>query len=343
MRRLVATFAFLLLQFPLISRAQSALAVATTSLPAASEGVAYSFQLQATGGVPPYTWAISSGALPAGLSLSSGGLIAGTPTSGGAFNFTVTVTDSSSGSGGNSGGGGSSGGGSSGGGGEPIFTNVQGNWGSIVTSGTTFSVTLPSAPTPGNAVVCAIMEYPEQMTFRIADNATIPNTYTVTPNSPANPAASGAAGASLAYLLNVPSGAGATITATVLTGGPINGTTGIGCEEYQRSSGTWSFDSDVSGCGNQGSCTGSGSVPNVPIITPAGAGELLFSTVNVRGDHSIATGTAGAWTQASMGIASNNQIDSQYVLSSSSSATPINYTASPVSTVQWTAMAMALK
>jgi Putative Ig domain len=97
MKSFVATFAFFLLQFPLIVHAQSALSVTTTSLPTASVGIQYSVQLQATGGVTPYTWAISNGALTAGLTLSPGGLIAGTPTSGGAFNFTVTVTDSSSG------------------------------------------------------------------------------------------------------------------------------------------------------------------------------------------------------------------------------------------------------
>jgi hypothetical protein len=47
-----------------------------------------------TGGVPPYTFSIASGSLPAGLTLNSGGGIVGTPSSPGTSNFTVQVTDS---------------------------------------------------------------------------------------------------------------------------------------------------------------------------------------------------------------------------------------------------------
>jgi sugar lactone lactonase YvrE len=66
------------------------------TLPAGTLNVAYSNQLQAFGGVAPYTWAITSGALPAGLTLSvSTGQISGTPTFAGAFSFTVQATDSS--------------------------------------------------------------------------------------------------------------------------------------------------------------------------------------------------------------------------------------------------------
>ena len=72
----------------------ASLAVTTTSLPSAVLGVAYSVQLAATGGVAPYTWAISAGSLPTGLTLSSTGLLSGTPTASGSFTFTVQVTDS---------------------------------------------------------------------------------------------------------------------------------------------------------------------------------------------------------------------------------------------------------
>ena len=72
------------------------LVVLNTSLPQGSVNTAYSAQLQASGGVTPYAWSISSGSLPAGLSLNAGtGVISGTPTASGVFNFTVQVTDSS--------------------------------------------------------------------------------------------------------------------------------------------------------------------------------------------------------------------------------------------------------
>ena len=58
--------------------------------------VLYSQTLAASGGTPPYTWSLVSGALPAGLSLSSSGVITGTPTGAGTSNFTVKVTDSTS-------------------------------------------------------------------------------------------------------------------------------------------------------------------------------------------------------------------------------------------------------
>jgi hypothetical protein len=68
----------------------------TGSLPNGIVNVAYSQTLQATGGVGPYTYAITAGALPAGLTLSPGGVVSGTPTAVGASSFTVTATDSES-------------------------------------------------------------------------------------------------------------------------------------------------------------------------------------------------------------------------------------------------------
>jgi len=52
--------------------------------------------LAVTGGVTPYSWAVTPGSLPAGLSLSTAGVITGTPTAYGTFDFTVTVTDAES-------------------------------------------------------------------------------------------------------------------------------------------------------------------------------------------------------------------------------------------------------
>lgn len=69
--------------------------VSPSTLPNGAVTVAYSQTLTASGGVSPYSFAVTAGALPAGLSLSSGGVLSGTPTAGGTFNFTATATDSS--------------------------------------------------------------------------------------------------------------------------------------------------------------------------------------------------------------------------------------------------------
>jgi hypothetical protein len=59
-------------------------------------GVAYKSSLVASGGVPPYTFSITSGGLPPGLTLNgSTGAITGTPTTAGSFDFTAMVVDSS--------------------------------------------------------------------------------------------------------------------------------------------------------------------------------------------------------------------------------------------------------
>jgi hypothetical protein len=69
------------------------LSVTTASLPNGSIGAAYSAALTATGGTAPYSWAVISGALPAGLSLNAG-VISGTPTAAVPASFTVQATDS---------------------------------------------------------------------------------------------------------------------------------------------------------------------------------------------------------------------------------------------------------
>ncbi|MDG5975563.1 hemagglutinin-like protein [Hydrogenophaga taeniospiralis CCUG 15921] len=69
--------------------------VSPSTLPNGAVTVAYSQTLTASGGVSPYSFGVTAGALPAGLSLSSGGVLSGTPTAGGTFNFTATATDSS--------------------------------------------------------------------------------------------------------------------------------------------------------------------------------------------------------------------------------------------------------
>ncbi len=66
----------------------------TGSLPNAVVNQPYTQTLQASGGVGPYTYAVTAGALPAGITLSSNGTVSGTPTTVGASSFTVKATDS---------------------------------------------------------------------------------------------------------------------------------------------------------------------------------------------------------------------------------------------------------
>ncbi len=79
-----------------VNAATQALVVTTTSLPGGTVNTPYSAVLHATGGTSPYTWSISSGALPSGLTLdSASGTISGTPSVASTFTFTARVSDSS--------------------------------------------------------------------------------------------------------------------------------------------------------------------------------------------------------------------------------------------------------
>ncbi|MBV6782890.1 autotransporter domain-containing protein [Xanthomonas campestris pv. trichodesmae] len=72
------------------------IAVAPSTVPTATRGTAYSQTLTASGGTAAYTYAITSGALPAGITLASNGTLSGTATVEGTFNFTVQATDANS-------------------------------------------------------------------------------------------------------------------------------------------------------------------------------------------------------------------------------------------------------
>jgi Putative Ig domain len=67
--------------------------ITTTNPPAAVVGTLYSTTLAASGGFPPYTWAVSTGTLPDELSISTAGVISGTPSASGMTPITVTATD----------------------------------------------------------------------------------------------------------------------------------------------------------------------------------------------------------------------------------------------------------
>ncbi len=73
------------------------LTVQTKSLPSAKVGEAYSQAITATGGTPPYTWSLISGATPSGLSFDPAtGIVSGTPDQFGDASLGVQVKDSAS-------------------------------------------------------------------------------------------------------------------------------------------------------------------------------------------------------------------------------------------------------
>ncbi|WP_053253257.1 putative Ig domain-containing protein [Ensifer adhaerens] len=76
-----------------------AIAVSPTSLPGGTVGVAYSQTISASGGTTPHTFAVTAGALPAGITLAADGTLSGTPTASGTFNITIRATDHSTGTG----------------------------------------------------------------------------------------------------------------------------------------------------------------------------------------------------------------------------------------------------
>lgn len=73
------------------------LTLTPTTLPSGIVGVAYSQSLSTSGGIAPYSYAVTAGALPGGLTLAANGTVSGTPTAQGTFNATITATDSTAG------------------------------------------------------------------------------------------------------------------------------------------------------------------------------------------------------------------------------------------------------
>lgn len=74
-----------------------ALSPASGALTGGSVGTAYSKSISGTGGKSPYTYEVSTGALPDGITLNtSTGLLSGTPTKAGDFSFSIQVTDKKS-------------------------------------------------------------------------------------------------------------------------------------------------------------------------------------------------------------------------------------------------------
>ena len=67
--------------------------IVTATLPDMCVPAPYSFNIEASGGVPPYTFDLFEGTLPIGVTLGADGLLSGTPTVSGTYTFTVHVVD----------------------------------------------------------------------------------------------------------------------------------------------------------------------------------------------------------------------------------------------------------
>jgi hypothetical protein len=82
-----------------VDPAGGALQIQTASLPNSVIGSAYNSSIISTGGQAPYTWSITTGALPPGISFCAGITapacpLTGNPTTAGNYTFTVQVSDS---------------------------------------------------------------------------------------------------------------------------------------------------------------------------------------------------------------------------------------------------------
>jgi hypothetical protein len=67
--------------------------IAPPTVPNGTVGVAYTQTISASGGAAPYTFALITGTVPAGLALSAAGVLSGTPSTVGSSTFTVRATD----------------------------------------------------------------------------------------------------------------------------------------------------------------------------------------------------------------------------------------------------------
>ena len=79
-----------------IGIAEERLSITRSTLPSPTHNLTYRASVGLTGGNPPYTAEIVSGALPKGVTVDGKGIIAGVPFETGNFSFTVRFSDSSS-------------------------------------------------------------------------------------------------------------------------------------------------------------------------------------------------------------------------------------------------------
>lgn len=203
------------------------------------------------------------------------------------------------------------------------FVRKAGNNGTINGSPGTINVVLGAAPAQHSIVVVAFALGSTGGTLTGVKDSNN-NVYTITSGSPST-FQSGAGQIWLAYLLDAPSNATATITGT------FTGAQGFGAASwavnFTVSGGTIAFDKDAK---NNSS---TGTTINTPSITPTKANSLLYAACAVGGTVSTAN---SPWT---LGTVETGDADA-YDLSAPASATTVNWTQS--GGAGWSAMSMAI-
>lgn len=208
------------------------------------------------------------------------------------------------------------------------FTHIQDATPVDAGSKTTLNVVLGSPPTVGNVVCTGLITNVAISSVTCVDSAG--KTYTVTPGSPAN---NGGSEVWLAYLLNAPTGATATITWTWTTlANPA-----AFASEFGVSGGYAFFDKEAEAATNA-----SGTSIVLPSITPSSQYELLYSAVNPHNGISApaAGGTLGGWTGSGQDGTTGSA--AEYMLSASASPTAVAYT-DAMSNDPYSCSAMAFK
>jgi hypothetical protein len=195
------------------------------------------------------------------------------------------------------------------------FSHIQGaEFDQTGGSATSITVTLGSNPAAGDLVIVGFTSVgATSMSVKDSNN----NAYTLSHSSPFTGGSTLSVG--IAYLLSAPANATKAITVTYAPG---NGSSAW-AEEFSYTGGSAAYDTDSAA---QAVITGT-SFTNVS-ITPSGSGELLYAVGN-PGDALTAPSagaTLGSWTGAAGGISPDTGADAEYLLSSSSGSTSIDFT-----------------
>jgi hypothetical protein len=243
--------------------------------PNGTVGVAYSQTIYSTGGIPPYTYVLHTGALPPGLSLSASGGIAGTPSVAGDYLFSIMMTDSAGIVASTAG--------------EEIVINsapqvqiqqVQSN-AAEGSSATSLSAAFPNANLSGNTIIVAMRA--SSVTPGITISDTLGNVYTQAIAQAHN--SSGAWTSVIYYAKNVKAGVN-TVTATFAT---VNFHPWLAVYEYSGLDATNLLDQTAGGDSGATQSTGAATSS----VTTTAAAELLFGVLglNTSATETVAAGT----------------------------------------------------